>query len=892
MLFKIRSNTSEAKKAGENLFEAPAATTSIEKFDEAFPGRLMLAILFLCGSTVLGVSLVRLTLRELLDGIEQILWGTAVGWAIATLGIYFVARWQGQLTSRTVFWTTLAIWVISAIPIMVGRAWRNLKALFERRGAYLGLAVVLLVLAPIYWRLLSVQAFPRGDGGIYSGSAGNDLNFHAALISSFRYGQNFGTTYLPPTYPLMPARPLLYPFMADFHAAVLMAGGLSLRSTLILTALMLGAVITGLFYAFALRIARSSRTATLATLLFFLNGGLGFIYFFRDWWQSDKSTLEFWNTLNLNYANLSERGIHWTNIVADMMVPQRTSLFGLSIGLIIFTSFAIVWQRWQASDGTEASQRQPHSLKLMVISGMLAGSLPYFHTHTYIAVGFVSVILFAMRPRREWIGFWAPAVLLATPQIFWLVLHARGGPGIVRVFFGWLGHEEPFFPLYLLRNFGLPLLLAVPAWLVAPREWRKFYLAFLLLFIFTFIIVFSPNLFDNGKLLYYWHALNSVLVAAWLVRLATAHKQRLLAIVLAFLSIATALIVFRSETIASRRAFTDEELTAAAFVSDHVEPHALFLTAPSLNSPVLSLGGRQVLRSATPWLWSHGYEFRQRESDVRRIYAGTVDAAELLRYYHIDYVYLGDAERSDVKANAAFFDANLPAIYHSPTITIYEARKLREQFPEGSYANLRLDIASRLDSDPYSMIGGFEDTSFLVYRLCKASYGRMPRRQEFVTAMTLLGANLYKGSSVWEAYLQRNRAVLLKDWTASAEFKRLYDGKSNAELVDALLKNAGVSWSASKRDELVNSLTTQTDPQQAALLRVISDRGFYASEYNNAYVLVHFFAYLRRNPDDAPDFDLKGFNFWRDRLNSWGDYRTISMAFMESEEYRNLKPAP
>jgi len=846
----------------------------------------MLAILFLCGSTLLGVCLVRRALRALLNGIEQILWGTVVGWVVATAGVYFVARWQGQLSPRTVLWTTLAIWIIAASVFLVGRNRLIVRELWDSAG-YTGPGLVLLVLAPIYWLLLSVQMFPRGEGGIYSGSAGNDLNFHAALISSFRYGENF-----PPTYPLMPPRPLLYPFMADFHAAVLMAGGLSLRSALILTALLLGAVIAGLFYAFALRIARSSRTATLATLLFFLNGGLGFIYFVRDWWQSDRSTIEFWKALNLNYANLSERGIHWTNIVADMMVPQRASLFGLSIGLIIFTSFAIVWQRWHASEETERNRRQPHSLTLMVIAGMLAGCLPYFHTHTYIAAGVVSLILFAMRPRREWIGFWGPAVLLATPQIFWLALHARGGPGIVRVFFGWLGHEEPFFPLYLLRNFGLPLLLAVPAWWVAPREWRRFYLAFLLLFIFTFVIVFSPNLFDNGKPLYYWHALNSVLVAAWLVRLATAYKQRLLAIVLAFLSIATALIVFHSETNVSRRAFTDEELAAAAFVRAQTEPHALFLTAPELNSPVLSLGGRPVLRSATPWLWSHGYEFRQRESDVRRIYAGTADAAELLRYYHIDYVYLGDAERSDVKANAAFFDATVPAIYHSQTITIYDARNLRDQFPEGSYATLRLDIASRLDSDPYSMIGGFEDTSFFVYRLCKASYGRMPRRQEFVTAMTLLGADLYKGSAIWEAYLQRNRAALLKDWTASAEFKRLYEGKSNAEVVDTLLKNAGVSWSKSKRDELVNSLTNQTDPQQAALLSVIADRGFYASEYNNAYVLVHFFGYLRRNPDDAPDFDLKGFNFWRDRLNSWGDYRTISMAFLESDEYRNMKPAP
>ncbi len=843
----------------------------------------MLAILFLGASTLLGVCLVRRALRGLLDAIEQILWGTVVGWVLATLGIYLVARWEGQLSPRTVLWTTLAIWIIAAILVVAGRDHFIKRPLFDRWEVYTGLIILLLVLAPIYWRLLSVQAFPRGDGGIYSGSAGNDLNFHAALISSFRYGQNF-----PPTYTLLPPERLLYPFLPDFHAAVLMAGGLSLRSALTITALILGAVIAGLFYAFTLRIARSSRTAILATLLFLLNGGLGFIHFSRDWWQSDKSTVQFWNTLNLNYAKLSERGIHWNNIVADILVPQRTSLFGLSIGLMIFTSFAIVWRRWHASEATDTHGNEPRSLTLMVIAGTLAGILPLFHTHTYIAVGIVSVILFVLRPRREWIGFWAPAVLLAAPQVIGLATHARG-PGMIRPFFGWLGHDDPFFPMYLLRNFGLPLLLAIPAWWVAPREWRKFYLAFLILLIFTFAIAFSPNLLDNGKPIYYWHAFNSVLVAMWLIKLATEYKQRLLAVFLAFLSIATALIVFRTETIVSARMFTDEELAVAAFVRDHTEPHALFLTAPSLKSPVLSLGGRPVLRSATAWLWSHGYEFRERENDVRRIYAGSVDAAELLRHYHVDYIYLGEAERADVKANPAFFDANFPAIYHSQTITIYDARKLRDKSAEGSF---QWDIASRLDRDPYAMIAGFRDTSFFVYRLCKASYGRMPRREEFMSAMTLLGRDLAPGSSSWETQLQRNRAALLEDWTTSAEFKRLYEGKSNAELVDAFLKNAGIIWSAGRRDQLVNSLTNQTDPPQAALLSVVADGGFYAREYNNAYVLVHFFGYLRRNPDDAPDFDLKGFNFWRDRLDSWGDYRTISMAFIESDEYRNMKLAP
>ena len=841
----------------------------------------MVAILFLCGSILLGVCLVRRAMPELLDGIEQILWGTVVGWVVTSFGAYFIARWQGQLSPRNVLWATLATWIVAAILFLVGRDRLVFRALLDRSGAYTGLSLVLVVLAPIYWRLLSVQMFPRGDGGLYSGSSGNDLNFHAALISSFTYGQNF-----PPTYPLLPPEPLLYPFLPDFHAAVLMAGGLSLRTAMILTALLLGSVIAGIFYSFALRISHSAKTATLATLLFLLNGGLGFLHFFRDWWKSDQSLSQFWNTLRVNYANFSEQGIHWNNIVADMMVPQRTSLFGLSIGLMVFTSFAILWQRWHAN----RNANETRNLTLMIIAGALAGTLPFIHTHTYIAVGLVSVVLFVLRPRREWLGFWIPAVLLATPQLVALATHTKG-TDIVRIFFGWLGHDDPYFPLYLLRNFGLPLLLAIPAWWVAPGEWRKFYLAFLVLFVFTFVIVFSPNIFDNGKPIYYWHAVNSVLVAAWLTKLATEHKQRLLAICLAFFSIATALIVFRSETIGSTRVFTDEELAAIAFVRDHTSAHALFLTSPSLKSPVLSLSGRPVLRSATAWLWSHGYEFREREADIRRIYAGTVDAKELLHYYHVDYIYLGDAERSDVRANAAFLDGNFPVIYRSATITIYDAHTVRGENATTA-SPLPRELASRIERDPFSLIVEFPRTSFFVYRLCQASYGRRPRREEFMTAMALLGRGVFIGAQGWDGQLERNRTSFLSDWINSQEFRQLYDDKSSAEFVDALLRNSRANLNGGAREALIKDLEAKNQSRQTALLRIVEDQSFYAREYNNAYVLMNFFGYLRRNPDDAPDYDLKGFNFWRDRLNSWGDYRTISRAFIESDEYRNMNLAP
>ena len=56
---------------------------------------------------------------------------------------------------------------------------------------------------------------------------------------------------------------------------------------------------------------------------------------------------------------------------------------------------------------------------------------------------------------------------------------------------------------------------------------------------------------------------------------------------------------------------------------------------------------------------------------------------------------------------------------------------------------------------------------------------------------------------------------------------------------------------------------------------------------NPAYVLMQFFGYLRRNPDDVPDGNLNGYNFWLNELNS-GTKTTFDMvdAFTSSIEYR------
>ena len=72
------------------------------------------------------------------------------------------------------------------------------------------------------------------------------------------------------------------------------------------------------------------------------------------------------------------------------------------------------------------------------------------------------------------------------------------------------------------------------------------------------------------------------------------------------------------------------------------------------------------------------------------------------------------------------------------------------------------------------------------------------------------------------------------------------------------------------------------DEARAAALSAAAEKSYSdAREYDAAYVLVHFFAYLGRDPDQS------GYDFWLDVLTRTGDRRALSRAFMESDEYRN-----
>jgi len=90
---------------------------------------------------------------------------------------------------------------------------------------------------------------------------------------------------------------------------------------------------------------------------------------------------------------------------------------------------------------------------------------------------------------------------------------------------------------------------------------------------------------------------------------------------------------------------------------------------------------------------------------------------------------------------------------------------------------------------------------------------------------------------------------------------------------------------------LVFPATVDQPARARALRRVSENSTLQQQEFNRAFVLMQYFGYLRRNPNDAPEptLDFQGYNFWLNKLNGFnGDFAQAEMvkAFITSAEYR------
>jgi uncharacterized protein DUF4214 len=196
------------------------------------------------------------------------------------------------------------------------------------------------------------------------------------------------------------------------------------------------------------------------------------------------------------------------------------------------------------------------------------------------------------------------------------------------------------------------------------------------------------------------------------------------------------------------------------------------------------------------------------------------------------------------------------------------------------------DWATRLQEDPVHLLGQYRSWSQAVYRLYLASYGVMPRYADFVPDVELIGRGVMAGSlDDQDQKLADKFNQLAEHWVERATFKARYNAMTNERFIDALAGNARLSLAPAERAAFVRELNSGALTRAQALLAIVNNGEFAQKEEKRSLVLLHYFGYLRRDPDHAPDGSLAGFNFWLREVEMSGEIDRLSRAFTASIEY-------
>jgi hypothetical protein len=173
----------------------------------------------------------------------------------------------------------------------------------------------------------------------------------------------------------------------------------------------------------------------------------------------------------------------------------------------------------------------------------------------------------------------------------------------------------------------------------------------------------------------------------------------------------------------------------------------------------------------------------------------------------------------------------------------------------------------------------FQDSGSYVFRLYKAALGRQLGYSEFSTDRPLVVAG---------GNFAANRQALADALVQRPEFVQKYASNASAEsFVDALLQTIGASGVdlSSERSNLIATYNAghSISESRAVVIRVAAENAVFTEAlYNHAFVLMEYFAYLGRDPDQG------GLDYWLNVLNNRepGNYRGMVCAFLTSAEYQ------
>ena len=497
-----------------------------------------------------------------------------------------------------------------------------------------------------------------------------DLPMHMSFVTGL-VGKRF-----PADYPFYPGTRLSYPFLTDSLSSSFYLLGCSLQAAIVLPGTFMMALCFMGVMVLGREMTAGRKTAVLAALLFFLNGGLGFLYDFDQAAGYDpdgtltvvgrvRHILEGYYKTPTNQPE--PNNLRWSNVIADLMVPQRTLLGGWAMGIPCFYLLEVLFR--------PDREAEPVNVRGLILLGIWAGALPLIHTHTFLALGLcsVGVLLYDLihggrkknRPRGTILGRYAVygmlALVLALPQLicftFTQTFQGEGSSHSFLVFqFNWVNNPggqgmRDFYLWFYVKNIGLPFLMVLFALFDRDPKQRRLFAGMLPIVLAAELIRFQPNEYDNNKLFYLAWLLGCMIAANFARKVWGMLKdlpgRRVMAAFTGIVVFLSPALTLAREAVSSYQAFSAQSVEAGIYVRDHTPADAVFLTGTQHLNPVDSIAGRTIVCGPDLWLYWHGFDTSERKEDIARFFEDPEGNGDVLEKYDASYIYVSSYERSD-----------------------------------------------------------------------------------------------------------------------------------------------------------------------------------------------------------------------------------------------------
>jgi len=521
----------------------------------------------------------------------------------------------------------------------------------------------------LFWHFAKEMLIVKGDGW-YVGQVNlyGDLVYHLSLINKF---QVLGSPLI--DNPVFAGDKINYPMLPDFLTAMI-AQIYGVDFALFITTFTLGILSLITAHLLIKTFINNSKVVFLSLFIFLFNGGLGFYYFFQDYFQSNQSIIEFLGKIPNEYTDIKEEGYWWINSYLAYFLPQRSFLFAFPITL---TALCLLYYGWKKNN------------KLyFFLSAILSGILPLIQAHSlfllFILTAFYASFDLVTSKHKahafiNWSIYALTTAVISLP-LFSLISSIGNPLAFIKFHPGWTNEHDNIFWFWL-KNLGIfaPIYIFSLVWLFKRRLLFVLHLPFAFIFIICNLLIFQPWSFDNSKLLIYWYFSASIVVAYFLYSEFFQENifKKVAGFLLVFLMILSSSIdIFRTFTpISTYQIYSTTDLQVADFVKTFTKKDAVFVTATNHNNPIPTLSGRSTLLGFPGWLWSHGISYWQREEDVYTIYLGENDAENLIKNYRVNYVTVGPTELSTFSINQSYFQ-KYPKLNAAPGWVIYDVSNL------------------------------------------------------------------------------------------------------------------------------------------------------------------------------------------------------------------------